>query len=100
MESKEQTEAEEVQGQAKGKTNIVANLVLPYSSAVEKGLCLPQASRDLLKQEVQEMAERLRQLAAQKQDLERRGIMLERLLKTKHEQAKILQDNKQVELVW
>lgn len=67
-----------------------------------RGLCLSQASRDLLQQEVHEMAQRLQQLEAQKEDLERRGIMLKRLLKTKHEQAKILQNDthKQVEFVW
>lgn len=78
-------------------------LALLYSSAAaEIAVCLPQASRNLLQQEVHDMAERLQQLKAQKQELQSRGIMLERLLKTKHEQAKILQENtyKQVELVW
>ena len=39
------------------------------------------------------MAERLQQLELQKQDLEGKGVMLEHLLKTKHEQAKILHEN-------
>ena len=55
--------------------------------------CLQQASRNLLQQEVHEMAERLQQLELQKQDLEGKGVMLEHLLKTKHEQAKILHEN-------
>ena len=101
MENEKQTEPEEFQRQTEGKACWweATLCVAAQTCSCSNQACLQQASRTVLQQEVHETAERLQQLELQKQNLESKGIMLEHLLKTKHEQAKILHENayKQVE---